>query len=178
MHASTKAIKIFLIGLPGSGKTTLARQVADSTNLEFVDLDREIEKDYRMRVEEIFSTKGEPHFRKLESETLKKWCNSTVGFIMATGGGAPCFENNIELMKSAGLVIFLDVPAKEISNRISKQSMNRPLLKHETPDSLKDRIEFLRSQRISFYRQAHHTLSGNEITAKAITDLIKTETQA
>jgi shikimate kinase len=177
MPASIKNLKVFLIGLPGSGKTTLAKQVAETIYLDFIDLDKEIEKNYRMRVEEIFSNKGEPHFRKLESETLKQWCDSDSGFVMATGGGAPCYSQNLELMKNVGMVIFLDVPAKEISSRIAKQSLNRPLLKHETPDSLKDRIEFLRSQRINFYKQANHGLSGNNITAKAIVDLLKTENQ-
>lgn len=172
MTLTSDTHKVFLIGLPGSGKTTLAKQVADKLNLTFVDLDKEIEKRASEKVEEIFSVKGEPHFRKIEQEVLTHFCESTSGFIMATGGGAPCFANNLELMKRAGLVIFLDVPTKVISDRVSKQSLNRPLLKHETPDSLKDRIEFLRSQRISFYRQAHHTLSGGQIQSNEIIDLI------
>jgi shikimate kinase len=172
MALASETRKIFLIGLPGSGKTTLAKQVADKIQLSFLDLDKEIEKRASEKVEEIFSVKGEPHFRKVERETLVHFCDSGSGFIMATGGGAPCFSDNLELMKKAGLVIFLDVPTKIISDRISKQSVNRPLLKHETPDSLKDRIEFLRSQRISFYRNAHHTLSGSQIQPTEIIDLL------
>ncbi len=172
MAALPKTLKVFLIGLPGSGKTTLGRQVADEAHIKFVDLDVEIEKEEFKKVEEIFSEKGEPYFRELEKRVLKKFCDLDSGFIMATGGGAPCYDHNLELMKKTGVVVFLDVPAKEISNRILKQSQSRPLLKHQTPDSLKDRIEFLRSQRISFYRQAHHVLTGNQITAKGIIDLI------
>jgi shikimate kinase len=168
----SKCSKIFLIGLPGSGKTTLAKQVAQQLNLPFLDLDKEIEKSNGKKVEEIFSEKGEPYFRKVEKAELEKFCQSTTNFVMATGGGAPCFEDNIEVMKRAGVVIFLDVSAKEISNRISKQSVNRPLLKNETPESMKDRIEFLRSHRISFYRQAHHTVAGNQIGVKDIVDWV------
>jgi len=172
MANSPKVQKIFLIGLPGSGKTTLAKQVAELLRTSFFDLDKEIEKAASKKIEEIFSEKGEAHFREWERKTLKYFCDSESGFIMATGGGAPCFGDNLEMMKVAGVVIFLDVSAKEISNRILKQSVNRPLLKHETPDSLKDRIESLRSQRISFYRQAHRTVSGNKISAKEILDLL------
>jgi len=178
MTAQPKDLKIFFIGLPGSGKTTLAKEVAGSLKLPFVDLDKEIEKTNIRKVEEIFSQNGEAHFRKLERDELIKFCGSASGFIMATGGGAPCFENNVELMKAAGLVIFLDVSAKEISNRVLKQSLNRPLLKHETPDSMKDRIEFLRSHRISFYRQAHHTVFGNQITPKEIIDWVESRSIA
>jgi shikimate kinase len=172
MKAPANTTKIFVIGLPGSGKTTLAKQVAEQAGLDFFDLDKEIEKAASTKVEEIFSIKGEPYFRELESAILKKFCDLNSGFVMATGGGAPCFRNNLELMKNTGLVIFLDVPAKEIANRIAKQTQHRPLLKHETADSLKDRIEFLRSLRISFYQQAHYTVAGSQIQRKEILDLL------
>jgi shikimate kinase len=173
MASGREHLKVFLVGLPGSGKTTLGKQVAEHLQTAFLDLDKEIEKTNFKKVEDIFSEKGEPYFRKLEKAELEKFCVSALGFVMATGGGAPCFENNMEMMKKSGLVIFLDVTAKEISSRILKQSLNRPLLKHETPDSMKDRIEFLRSQRISFYRQAHHTVSGNQIGVMEVMDLLR-----
>ncbi len=172
MADQSKNCKLFLIGLPGSGKTTLAIQVAEHDGLSFVDLDKEIERLESKKVEEIFAERGESVFREIEAQVLKKFCGLDSGFVMATGGGAPCFGNNLEVMKASGKVVFLDVPAKEIANRISKQSLNRPLLKNETTDSMKDRIEFLRSQRISFYRQAHFIVSGNQIIPKEIIDLV------
>lgn len=172
MAGQSKNSKLFLIGLPGSGKTTMAKQVAEYQGLAFVDLDKEIEKSESKKVEEIFAELGEVTFRRIEAEVLKKFCGLTYGFVMATGGGAPCFGNNLELMKASGKVVFLDVPTKEIASRISKQSLNRPLLKNETPDSMKDRIEFLRSHRISFYRQAHFIVSGSQIIPKEIIDLV------
>jgi shikimate kinase len=165
-------VKIFLIGLPGSGKTTLGKQVAERTGLRFVDLDAEIEKNEGSKIEEIFSKEGEPYFRKVEQAVLRKFFLVNEGFVMATGGGAPCYETSLEEMKKSGVVIFLDVPAKEISTRIQKQTINRPLLKNQTPESLKDKIEFLRSHRISFYRQAHYTVMGNGITVESVVELI------
>ena len=159
--------------MPGSGKTTLAKEVASSFGLQFVDLDLEVERSIGKRIEEIFNEKGEAYFREVESNVLIESCNSPQNFVMATGGGTPCFHNNMELMKLSGIVIFLDVPPSEIANRTSHQLQNRPLLKNETKDSFKDRIEFLRSQRTAFYQQAHYILEGTNITSTAIIDLIK-----
>lgn len=169
--------KIFLIGLPGSGKTTLGKQMAAQLKTTFVDLDKAIENVSGKSIENIFKDLGELGFRKLESETLSKLCHQTENFVLATGGGAPCYSNNIDVMKNSGTVIFLDVPPKTISERIQHEVAHRPILKHETADSLKDRIEFLRSQRIQFYKQAHHTISGSEIAVLNILDAMAPNNQ-
>ncbi|MFN8889873.1 MAG: shikimate kinase, partial [Cyclobacteriaceae bacterium] len=91
-------MKIFLIGLPGSGKTTLGKQVASHLSIPFVDLDAAIEKAEQRTIPEIFKQSGENYFRKIESDLLKKWAESTTDFLMATGGGAPCFFDNVEVM--------------------------------------------------------------------------------
>ena len=165
--------KIFLIGLPGSGKTTLGKQLAASLQIAFIDLDKAIESSVGKKIEDIFKDQGELNFRKLESEILSQHCKLEEPFVMATGGGAPCFGTNIEIMKNSGTVIFLDVPPKTISERIIHEVAHRPLLKHETPDSLKDRIEFLRSQRIGFYKQANHTINGSEISVDKILEALR-----
>lgn len=164
--------KIFLIGLPGCGKTTLGKQLAVLLKLEFVDLDKAIERTAGMTVENIFKTSGEKTFRQLEADELTLFCDRNTSFVMATGGGTPCFHDNMTLMKKEGIVVFLDVPSKTISERIAPEIGTRPLLKRETPDSLKDRVEFLRSQRISFYKQANLTISGDDISAENICQLL------
>src|SRR5947207_14326757 len=108
-------MKIFLLGLPGSGKTTLGKALARSLGLSFVDLDLEIEKSEGMLIPEIFKTKKEDYFRKAEAAQLKHWSLSDREFVMATGGGAPCFFDNLETIKAAGRSFFLDVPASEIA---------------------------------------------------------------
>jgi shikimate kinase len=167
--------KIFLIGLPGSGKTTLGQQLAARLNYPFIDLDKAIEQRAGLTIEAIFNNHGEPHFRAMETQELNMQISTQATFVMATGGGAPCFGDNILQMKNAGTVLFLDVPTRTIANRIQLETGKRPLLKYETPDSLKDRIEFLRSHRISFYRQAHITLSGDALTAQDAHERIKLE---
>lgn len=154
-------MKIFLIGLPGSGKTTLGKQLAGTLKIPFVDLDTEIERREGRLIREIFKQKKEDYFRVLESNELAAWCESSKEFVMATGGGAPCFFKNMEMINQAGISIFLDVPPAVIAKRIQKTNVEeRPLLAAGGVDSLKDNIELMRTNRLSYYRKAHHTFSG------------------
>ena len=166
-------MKIFLLGLPGSGKTTLGKELSIALRLPFVDLDLDIEAVAGKKITEIFKEHGEKYFRELESRELKMWCSSPSGFVMATGGGAPCFLDNMEWINKSGISIFLDVPARTIAGRIKKAELSeRPLLAALQPDELKDQIEFLWSSRISFYRKAGLTISGEAITSAAIIEKI------
>lgn len=155
-------MKIFLLGLPGSGKSTLGRKLAAAIKVPFLDLDVSIEKSVGLTVREIFKNYGEDFFRKQESEILHELALNTPVFVMATGGGAPVFFDNMNFMNRLGNTIFLDVPSREIANRIlNSNKEERPLLANLAPDELKDQIEFLRSQRLSFYNQAKIKLTGS-----------------
>lgn len=157
-------MKIYLIGLPGCGKSTLGRQLSNKLNIPFIDLDTAIEQREGKVVREIFKQKGEDYFRKIESDTLKRMSDGLPDFIMATGGGAPVFFDNMEFMNNYGQTIFLDVPTRVITERILKADKEeRPLLARLGPDELKDHIEFLRSQRIQFYNQAAFKISADVV---------------
>ncbi|CAN5432932.1 shikimate kinase [soil metagenome] len=171
-------MKIFLLGLPGSGKTTLGKQLAQRLNLPFVDLDAEIERSEGAAIPKIFEQKKEDYFRKVESNELKKWCLMDHDFVMATGGGAPVYFDNIETLNRAGLSIFLDVPASEIARRILDTNIaERPLFAKAHPESIKDHVEFMRSHRLSFYKKAHYTLSGKSIIIEELLAAVKTGNQ-
>jgi shikimate kinase len=162
-------MKIYLIGLPGCGKSTLGRQLSRKLNFPFIDLDTAIEQREGKAVKEIFKQKGEEYFRKIESETLKRISEGLPDFIMATGGGAPVFFDNMEFMNSFGQTIFLDVPPRVITERIlMADKEERPLLAKLDPDELKDQIEFLRSQRIRFYNQAMLKISADAVMAEDV----------
>jgi shikimate kinase len=165
---------IFLIGFMGAGKTTLGKKLANSIQIPFVDSDAHIEKDAQMSISSIFETKGEKHFRKLENNLLKK-LNSFSPSVISVGGGFPCFNNNMELMKEMGWVIYLERSPKELTHRLfNAKSNKRPLLA-----SFKTEEEFLQfvttrlSERESIYKEATITLNRDEQTVEKIKQAIE-----
>ncbi len=120
-------MKIFLIGMPGSGKSTIGQKVADALSLAFIDLDKQIELREGKSIPGIFSGNGEDYFREKESAVLRELCAKEESYVMATGGGAPCFHNNIDVLNQSGLTVFLDVDVNTLLERVSLAS-NRPLL--------------------------------------------------
>jgi shikimate kinase len=104
-------MKLFLIGLMGSGKSVMGKRISQSAQLPFIDLDNEIEKEEGMKIQEIFSKKGEDYFRTLEAAALRRHSEAEE-FVMATGGGAPCFHGNMDFINKTGTSIFLNTHIK------------------------------------------------------------------
>lgn len=150
---------IFLIGLPSSGKSTLGKKLARLLDYRFVDMDKLIEKDQHMTIHEIFTQKGEPYFREVESRILKNTIENR-SVVIATGGGAPCFFDNMDFIKKSGISIFLDVHHVELAKRIQNHGKDdRPLLSGAA--SLENELEQKYLQRLPFYSRADFTLSGD-----------------
>jgi shikimate kinase len=166
-------MKVFLLGLPGSGKSTLGRQLAAELKVPFVDLDHEIVRKEGKPIPEIFAEKKEEYFRQVESDVLKLWADMSNDFVMATGGGAPCFLDGITVINNAGTSVFLDVPPTEIARRMERTRVeNRPTLAPGV-NSLKEHIASMLAARTKHYRQAHHVLAGEKITAAQILAAIR-----
>lgn len=171
-------VKIFLLGLPGSGKTTIGKDLATELGIQFVDLDTVIEAAEGISIPEMFSSKGESYFREVESRELGKWCDGADSFVMATGGGTPCFHDNLSVMKLTGFTIFLDVPVSIIAERLKNTPLgNRPMFVNVAPENIASHLETLRSRRISFYHLAHHTLSADDVSLQTLIELIKKGSQ-
>lgn len=152
-------MKIFLVGMPGSGKSTLGRQLASELNLPFVDLDQVIEQHEGKSISDIFRQHGEDYFRRVESELLNAWAARPDAYVMATGGGAPCFYNGMDKLNSAGVTLYLHVPIETLVQR-TKNKQHRPLLANESSEELTNRLTSLFSNRKDVYSQAQFTLTN------------------
>ncbi len=144
--------KIFFIGLPAAGKTTLGKKLATEIDFPFLDLDDEIVKSTGNSIPEIFEKNGEDYFRVLEKEQLVKIIKDNDQFILATGGGTPCFHNNMDVMNAIGITIFINTAIEEINERLEGDE-GRPLMKNHS-------IEELLEKRKPWYERAHHTVSS------------------
>ena len=138
---------IFLVGPMGAGKTTIGRFLANSLNLEFVDLDAEIEQRCGANIPWIFDVEGEDGFRKREGQLLDE-ITRTKGILLATGGGVVLTENNQELLKQRGYVVYLSASVDQLLERTA-HDRNRPLLQVDNPRAV---IEKLISDRDPLYR--------------------------
>jgi shikimate kinase len=152
-------MKLFLIGLPGSGKSTIGEALAHRLNLEFVDLDKKIEAREGKIVPEIFATHGEDYFRRVEATLLREWASAAGDFVMSTGGGTPCFFDGINVINDSGLSIFLDEQVDVIVDRLGNDA-HRPLLRSSDADDMRLKLRGLREARLSCYQQAAITVQS------------------
>ncbi len=148
--------KFFIVGMPASGKSRLGKYISSMTDLCFIDLDLEIEKKLDSNVKDIFKIKGEKFFRKFETKTLKEIIESESNFILATGGGTPCFNENMSIINNSGVSIFIDVKREILHERISRND-KRPLLSGAV--SLKKKLSDLYKERIEYYQKSKYHVS-------------------
>ena len=120
-------IRIFLTGYMGAGKTTLGKAFARKLNIPFVDLDWYMEERFHKTVGELFSERGEAGFRELERSMLHE-VGAFENVIISTGGGAPCFFDNMEFMNQNGITVFLDVDPEVLFRRLRIAKQQRPIL--------------------------------------------------
>ena len=153
-------MKIFLVGYMGSGKSTLGPKIAKRMNMGFIDLDKEIEAREQRSINAIFFHDGEDAFRKIEQQVLADIIKKQDGFVMATGGGTPCYFTNMALMKKSGLTMYLSMPAKALATRVVATADQRPLLRGLSELEMQTFISDQLNQRLPFYKKASMTVNG------------------
>ena len=143
---------IFLLGFMGSGKSFTGKRLAEKFGIDFVDLDEYIETKEGQTIREIFEEHGEAYFRKKEKQYLQELGERKMT-IVATGGGAPCFFDNMEWMNNHGVTVYLETPAPVLAKRLEQEMEKRPLLKKLTRIELQDFIDKKLVERNPFYHQ-------------------------
>lgn len=141
--------------MPGAGKTTLGRALAAQLNRKFVDLDAAIEAKAGLTIPQLFEEKGETYFRELEAETLKTVSFSAEKLVVATGGGTPCFHQNMAFMNAHGLTVYLKVSPEVLAERLWQTELaKRPLLKNKSKPLIVNYLQETLQKRVTFYKQA------------------------
>jgi shikimate kinase len=152
--------RILLIGFMAAGKTTLGKALARDLGLQFIDLDHYIENRYHSTVSQLFADRGEEGFRQIERNMLHE-VTEFEDVIIATGGGTPCFYDNMEYMNSKGITVFLQASVDVIYTRLTIARVQRPLVKGKTADELRQYIADMLEMRSPYYTRAHHTFCAD-----------------
>lgn len=162
-------LKIVLVGLPSSGKSTFGKQVATLLNFAFIDLDQLIEEGTGKKISQIFSEEGEGKFRELESIYLQKVLEGPEGFVLSTGGGTPCFNDNMDLINERAVSVYLEVSLEEILKRLSKdKNGKRPMFAGLGEGEITLKLKNLLASRESYYLQSKIKLSGDDISTELL----------
>ena len=165
-------MKIFLVGYMASGKSTLGKRLARQLGLTFRDLDHEIEGNLQTTIPEIFTKEGEEGFREIEKRELHRLLQED-DYLLSTGGGTPCFYDNLEVMKKAGVVVFLEVSPTAIVHRLMNAKTVRPLVAGKSKEELNQFVESHLSERLPHYQQAHLTIRGGALSADEMSQTVR-----
>lgn len=151
-------MKYFIVGYMASGKSTFGRELAREKGIPFWDLDALVEESAGCSISDIFAREGEFFFRELERKVLHDLCVREGAFVLATGGGTPCFFDNMDCMNAAGHTLFLDTSFPELIGRLREQRGTRPLLAGLSDEELENFVRKHLASRLPFYLMAKEKL--------------------
>ncbi len=167
-------MRIYLIGYMGSGKSHLGWKLASHLGVQFVDMDNYIEERNCKTIPQIFAEDGEAEFRKKERKALDELSEFT-DLVIATGGGAPCFFDNIDLMNETGKTIYLNIDPAILADRLLKSKTERPLIKGKSREELVGFIDETLKKRNEFYSQAKHQITEPDVDLDKLQAMISEE---
>lgn len=155
--------------MPGSGKSTLGEELALQLDFPFYDLDELIVEQEGKSIPDIFLANGEGYFRKAESEALDRQLDSNQPMVLATGGGAPCFNDNMDRINQKAISVFLDVPLTQIIQRMNGNEVAlRPLFQGLDAGEISAKLLDMYTARVGYYDQAKIKLSGEDISTELL----------
>lgn len=165
-------MRVYLVGYMGCGKSTMGRKLASMLDLTLIDLDHYLENKYFKTIPQIFAEEGEENFRRKEQSVLHE-VSTFDNVIVATGGGAPCFFDNMDVMNRTGFCIFLDVNTEELVERLTHAKTERPIIKGKSKEELAGFIDGMMEKRRPFYEKAKYILKDKNISPEQIIQIIK-----
>ena len=170
-------MKIVLLGYMASGKSSVGKKVAEMLSVPFVDLDILISEKEKLSIQDIFKNKGEIYFRKKEIEYLNDFLIEKDNFILAVGGGTPCYGDNMDLINNNSKSIYLKSSIQSIYNKLTnkKNKHKRPLISEINNKDLKEFIAKHLFERSPFYEQAHYTVITDNKSKKEIAQEISSD---
>lgn len=164
-------MRVYLIGYMGSGKSTAGRQLARALNYAHVDLDELFEEEYKISIVDFFNKYDENAFRQIEHILLKKTF-SYENHVISTGGGTPCFYNNMDLINLNGISVYIKMHPKSLFHRLLHSKRARPLVSGLDDISLQRSIEDKLSEREIFYSKAQIIIKGEDIDVEVLAGII------
>jgi shikimate kinase len=154
-------MRVFLIGFMASGKSSVGKKLAKKIKLPFVDLDNYIEEQYNTTISLLIPDKGIDKFREIEKQALETLINKNKNILISTGGGTPCYFDNMKLMNDSGLTIYLEVDITTLVYRLMNAKQNRPLIVSKSRENLSFYVKGLLNKRLRYYKQAKYIINGN-----------------
>lgn len=166
-----KPQRIYIIGYMGAGKSGVAKRLSARMGWQCCDTDAMFEEKYRISINDFFAKYGQDLFRKLESEILHTTAQMDK-VIVATGGGTPCFFDNMKWMNDNGLTVFLSMSPKSAAVRLSQTKKKRPLTQGLSGDEMLHFVEQQYEQRLPFYTQAQMTFKAENCDVEGIANTL------
>ncbi|MBE0646163.1 MAG: shikimate kinase [Bacteroidales bacterium] len=165
-------MRVYLIGFMASGKSWLGKELAEASGLDFIDIDDLFEERYRITILDFFNKYGEDLFRTFERELLKETM-VLDNVIVATGGGVPCYLDNMDMILQAGISIYLRVSVPDLMTRIKGIKKKRPLLKNVETTQLEQYVREMLVNREPYYLKADFVFDGPEYPVEEILRIMK-----
>lgn len=165
-------MRVYLIGYMGVGKTTIGKKLAKRLGLKFIDLDSRMTDGEYASINQIMENIGEDYFRKIEQQYLEE-VSEKHGVLISTGGGTPCFFNNMELINETGVSVYLKMDRKSLVNRLKNGMNNRPLIKGKTLEELDLFVSQHLTEREPFYEKANIKVDALNMNSDKIEELAK-----
>jgi shikimate kinase len=165
-------MKLFLIGMMGAGKSHWSKKISRKLNVGGYDLDFLIESHEEKTIAEIFAEDGESYFRQSEAKILR-WFGEKKLFVLATGGGCPCYENNMDWMNEHGKTVWIDESVDVLLERLKPEKSHRPLIRNLSDEELREFLTNKLVERYPFYCGAQYHLQGDAISDAGFAKIIK-----